>query len=83
MPRGRRCLFHHSPPDQGVSMSKPVLITIGVIVALLGLLFTLQGLWVVGGSAMSGSTLWAVLGPIIAIVGIVLVVLGLRKRPTP
>jgi hypothetical protein len=38
---------------------------------------------VVGGSAMSGSTLWAVLGPIIAIVGIVLVVLGLRKRPTP
>ncbi|WP_159606652.1 hypothetical protein [Agromyces humi] len=64
-------------------MSKPVLITIGVIVALLGLLFTLQGLGVVGGSAMSGSTLWAVLGPIIAIVGIVLVVLGLRKRPTP
>ena len=64
-------------------MSKPVLITLGIIVALLGLLFTLQGLGVVGGSAMSGSTLWAVLGPIIAIVGIVLVVLGLRKRPTP
>ena len=64
-------------------MSKPVLITIGVIVALLGLLFTLQGLGVVGGSAMSGSTLWAVLGPIIASVGTVLVVLGLRKRPTP
>ena len=64
-------------------MSKPVLITIGVIVALLGLLFTLQGLGVVGGSAMSGSTLWAVLGPIIAIVGIVLVVLGLRRGRTP
>jgi hypothetical protein len=64
-------------------MSKPVLITLGIIVALLGLLFTLQGLGVVGGSAMSGSTLWAVLGPVIAIVGIVLVVLGLRKRPTP
>ena len=64
-------------------MSKPVLITLGIIVVLLGLLFTLQGLGVVGGSAMSGSTLWAVLGPVIAIVGIVLVVLGLRKRPTP
>ena len=64
-------------------MSKTVLIIIGVVVALLGLLFTLQGLGVVGGSAMSGSTLWAVLGPVIAIVGIVLVVLGLRKRPTP
>ena len=64
-------------------MSKPVLITLGIIIALLGLLFTLQGLGVVGGSAMSGSTLWAVLGPVIALVGIVLVVLGLRKRPTP
>ena len=64
-------------------MSKPVLITIGVVVTLLGLLFTLQGLGVVGGSAMTGSTLWAVLGPIIAIVGIVLVVLGLRKSRSP
>jgi hypothetical protein len=64
-------------------MSKPVLITIGVVVALLGLLFTLQGLGVVGGSAMSGSALWAVLGPIIAIIGIVLVALGLRRGRTP
>ena len=64
-------------------MSKPVLITIGVVVTLLGLLFTLQGLGFVGGSAMTGSTLWAVLGPIIAIVGIAVLVLGLRKRRTP
>ena len=64
-------------------MSKPVLITIGIVVALLGLLFTLQGLGVVGGSAMTGSTLWAVLGPIIAIVGIAVLVLGLRKGRTP
>ncbi len=28
---------------------------------------------------MTGSTLWAILGPIIAVVGIVLVVLGLRR----
>ena len=64
-------------------MSKPVLITIGIVVTLLGLLFTLQGLGVVGGSAMTGSTLWAVLGPIIAIVGIAVLVLGLRKGRTP
>ena len=64
-------------------MSKPVLITIGVVVTLLGLLFTLQGLGVVGGSAMTGSTLWAVLGPIIAIVGIAVLVLGFRKGRTP
>ena len=64
-------------------MSKPVLITIGVVVALAGVIFTFQGLGFIGGSAMTGSTLWAILGPIIAVVGIVLVVLGLRKRPTP
>jgi hypothetical protein len=64
-------------------MSKPVLITTGIVVTLLGLLFTLQGLGVVGGSAMTGSTLWAVLGPIIAIVGIAVLVLGLRKGRTP
>jgi hypothetical protein len=60
-------------------MSKPVLITIGVIVAVLGAVFTFQGLGFIGGSAMTGSTLWAVLGPIIAVVGIVLVVVGLRR----
>jgi len=62
-------------------MSKGVLITIGVVVALLGAVFTLQGLGFIGGSAMSGSTLWAILGPIIAVVGIVLVVIGLRRGP--
>ena len=64
-------------------MSKPVLITIGVVVALAGVIFTFQGLGFIGGSAMTGSTFWAIAGPIIVIVGIVLVVLGLRggRRP--
>lgn len=60
-------------------MRKPVLITVGVIVAILGAVFTFQGLGFIGGSAMTGSTLWAVLGPIIAVVGIALVVVGLRR----
>jgi hypothetical protein len=64
-------------------MSKPVLITIGVVVALAGVVFTFQGLGLIGGSAMTGSTLWAVLGPIIAVVGVVLVVLGLRRGRKP
>ncbi|HKH07545.1 MAG TPA: hypothetical protein VKA62_01250 [Agromyces sp.] len=60
-------------------MRKPVLITVGVIVAILGAVFTFQGLGFIGGSAMTGSTLWAVLGPIIAVVGIALMVVGLRR----
>ena len=61
-------------------MRKPVLITIGAIVAVMGVVFMFQGLGVIGGSAMTGSTLWAILGPIIALVGIVLVVVGLRRK---
>ena len=55
-------------------------VALGVIVALFGLLFTLQGIGVVGGSPMSNTTTWSVLGPIIALVGLALAVAGLRKR---
>ncbi len=48
-----------------------------------GVIFTFQGLGFIGGSAMTGSTLWAILGPIIAVVGVVLVVLGLRRGRKP
>ena len=34
----------------------------------------------VGGSAMSGVTLWAAVGPVVAVVGLVLIVLGVRRR---
>ena len=59
-------------------MKKPVWIVVGVLLILLGALWGLQGLDVVGGSAMSGKTLWAVVGPIVAVVGVVLLVTGLR-----
>jgi len=59
-------------------MKKPVWIVVGVLLILLGALWGLQGLGVVGGSAMSGKTLWAVVGPIVAVVGVVLLVTGLR-----
>jgi hypothetical protein len=60
-------------------MRKPVLVTVGVIIAILGAIFTLQGLGFIGGSAMTGSTFWAILGPIIAVAGIVIAVFGLRR----
>jgi hypothetical protein len=57
-----------------------VVICIGVFVALCGLLFTLQGIGVVGGSPMSNTTTWSVLGPIIALVGVGAVVVAARGR---
>ncbi|MGH3644325.1 MAG: hypothetical protein ACRDUX_35505 [Mycobacterium sp.] len=57
-----------------------VVLGLGVIVTLFGLLFALQGFGVVGGSPMSGTTTWSILGPIIALVGIAIAVLGARMR---
>ncbi len=56
------------------------LIVIGVIVIAIGAVWTLQGIGVLGGSAMSGSTLWAVIGPIVIVVGIVLIGFAVARR---
>jgi len=61
-------------------MRRPVLIAVGVLLILVGALWTLQGLNVVGGSAMSGNTMWAIIGPLVVIVGAVLGWRGLGKR---
>jgi hypothetical protein len=59
---------------------KWVLIVVGVLLVLTGLLWMLQGLDVLGGSAMSGKTTWAVVGPIVAVAGLVLAVAGVRRK---
>jgi hypothetical protein len=62
-----------------------LLVVLGVVVAVVGAVWALQGFDVIGGSAMSGVTLWAVIGPIVAVAGVVLVVLGARaaRRSSP
>jgi hypothetical protein len=54
-------------------------IIIGVIAVLLGGLWIGQGLNLIGGSSMMGDRTWAYIGIVVAIVGIVLLVLGLRR----
>jgi hypothetical protein len=61
-------------------MKKPGLALVGGVLALLGLLFTLQGTDVIGGSAMSGTTFWAVAGPVIIVIGLVVAAVGVRGR---
>ncbi len=53
---------------------------IGAALVVVGVLFFFQGIGVVGGSVMSGVALWAILGPIIAILGAGLVWRGVRTR---
>lgn len=51
----------------------------GIVMVLCGVLFTLQGIGMVQGSPMSNTTTWTVLGPLIAIAGVVLAVLSRRR----
>jgi hypothetical protein len=61
-------------------MGRVIVIIVGVVVALFGTLFALQGFGVVGGSPMSNTTTWSVLGPVIALVGVAIAVSAARRR---
>jgi hypothetical protein len=61
-------------------MKKRLLVGLGALIALVGIVWTLQGLGIMGGSAMSGVTLWAVVGPIVALIGLAMAVTGGRSR---
>lgn len=52
---------------------------VGVLLVLLGGLWTLQGFGVVGGSFMTGSTTWLVIGIVVVAVGVFLLT---RRRAT-
>lgn len=63
-------------------MAKPLWVVVGVVLALLGLVWTLQGFDVLQGSSMSGTTTWSIIGPVVAVIGVALAVLGVRGRRT-
>jgi hypothetical protein len=56
-----------------------VTLAFGLIVALFGLIWALQGFGVLGGSPMSNTTTWSIIGPITVLVGIVIAVFSWRK----
>jgi hypothetical protein len=62
-------------------MGRLVPLVFGAVLALLGLLWILQGLNIIGGSGMSGHAIWAVIGIITGAVGVFLVVRTLRTPP--
>ena len=60
-------------------MMRALLVGAGLLITLAGVVFALQGVGVIGGSFMSGTTFWAVLGPVIAIIGLALAIAGLLR----
>ena len=56
-----------------------VTFAVGLIVALFGLIWALQGFGVLGGGPMSNTTTWSIIGPITVLIGIVIAVFSWRK----
>lgn len=59
-------------------MKKALLSVLGVLMAVTGVVWTLQGLGYVGGSSMTGEAMWAIIGPIFAGFGVALLMVALR-----
>jgi hypothetical protein len=56
------------------------LVVVGVVVALFGLLWALQGFGVVGGSPMSNTITWSIIGPIVALIGVAIAIGAWRRK---
>jgi hypothetical protein len=61
-------------------VAKRVMAAVGIVAAVAGAVFTLQGVGLLRGSFMSGSGLWAVIGIALVIAGITLYGFVTRAR---
>jgi hypothetical protein len=61
-------------------MKTTVLVVIGVVLILLGGVWTLQGVGVLKGSVMTGVTFFAIVGPILIVLGLATAFFGVRRR---
>ena len=64
------------------SVGRIALIAIGLIAVIIGGVFAGQGMNLIPGSFMTGNRMWFSIGLIVAGIGIILVVLGLRRPKT-
>jgi hypothetical protein len=63
--------------------TRVLLVVAGALIAVAGIVWTLQGLGYVTGSFMTGATVWAVVGPATALAGLALIGFGLLRRRVP
>jgi hypothetical protein len=61
-------------------MRKTLPITVGLLMVVVGAVWTFQGLGYLEGSPMTGVELWAVVGPVVAGLGVALAYVGSRSR---
>jgi hypothetical protein len=59
-------------------MKKALPLVLGGLMFVVGLVWTLQGLGYVSGSPMTGVAFWAIVGPLVAGLGLALMIVGYR-----
>lgn len=66
------------PPGILDAMGKVIALVLGGLMLVVGGVWTLQGLGYLAGSPMTGVTFWALVGPVVAGLGVALVIVGYR-----
>ena len=61
-------------------MKKALPVVLGGLLAVVGGVWTLQGLGYLGGSPMTDAAFWAIVGPIVAGLGVALMIVGFRGQ---
>ena len=59
---------------------RALLIALGAVMILVGLVWTAQGLGYLEGSPMTDQSIWAIIGPVLAGLGVALMVTAVRRR---
>ena len=59
---------------------RPLPIALGAIMVVVGAIWTFQGLGYLEGSPMTDQTIWAILGPILAGLGVGLILVAVRRK---
>jgi hypothetical protein len=60
-------------------MKRTLPITLGALMFVVGAVWTFQGLGYLEGSPMTGVAFWAIAGPLLAGLGVALVLVGLKR----
>ncbi len=60
-------------------MTRTLPVTLGAVMFVIGTVFTFQGLGYLEGSPMTGSSIWAIVGPMIAGLGLGFLLAGLKR----
>ena len=59
---------------------RPLFLVLGALLVVVGGVWTFQGLGYLKGSPMTGVDTWAMIGPVVAGLGVALVIVAARKR---